>query len=60
MPVTLNHIFCCGICGEHVSLNNCKTDEQGQAVHEGCYVVKMKLDIKRLQPDAEEFLQTRI
>ena len=53
MPATPSHIFRCGICGEHVSLNNCKTDEHGQAVHEGCYVMKMKLDTKRLHLNAD-------
>jgi hypothetical protein len=53
MPVTPSHIFRCGICEEHLSLNNCKTDEHGQAVHEACYVMKMKLDTKRLYPKAD-------
>jgi hypothetical protein len=29
---------CCSICGNPVSLEASKTDEQGMAVHEECYV----------------------
>jgi hypothetical protein len=30
----------CWICGMAVSLEDCKSDEQGMAVHEDCYVRK--------------------
>jgi hypothetical protein len=43
MAARLSRIFCCEICGEHVSLNNCKTDEQGLPVHEKCYVARVVL-----------------
>lgn len=33
----------CWICGKDVWLRNCKIDEHGHAVHEGCYAVRMKL-----------------
>lgn len=33
----------CWICGNEVSLEICKTDENGHAVHEPCYTVRMHL-----------------
>jgi hypothetical protein len=33
----------CWICGYEVSLEECKIDEHGQAVHEECYVVALAL-----------------
>jgi hypothetical protein len=32
--------ICC-ICSLPVSLNNAKTDEDGNAVHEDCYLIKL-------------------
>jgi hypothetical protein len=32
----------CWICGHPVPLEECKTDEQGRAVHEQCYAIKIK------------------
>jgi hypothetical protein len=32
----------CAICGNPVSLEYAKTDEDGQTVHEQCYVLKVK------------------
>ena len=29
------------ICSKAVTLERCKIDEQGKAVHEGCYTVKI-------------------
>jgi hypothetical protein len=37
-----NHI--CTICGETVGLEFCKSDEDGQVVHEKCYVAKVAAD----------------
>jgi hypothetical protein len=34
----------CWICGKLVSLENCKADEQGNTVHEMCYVARIKLN----------------
>ena len=34
----------CWICGQNVDLNNCNTDEDGGAVHEACYSLKMALE----------------
>lgn len=31
----------CPICNEPVSLERCKTDENGRAIHERCYVGKL-------------------
>ena len=31
----------CAICGDSVDLIHCKTDEDGGAVHEACYLLKM-------------------
>jgi hypothetical protein len=33
----------CAICGNPVDLELCKTDEDGGAVHEKCYLAKMSL-----------------
>jgi hypothetical protein len=27
----------CQLCGKHVALESCKTDENGKAVHDECY-----------------------
>jgi hypothetical protein len=34
----------CWICGKPVRLENCKIDEHGQAVHEDCYAMRLKLE----------------
>jgi hypothetical protein len=34
----------CWVCGKPVSLEECKIDEQGRAVHEQCYLTRMKQD----------------
>ena len=36
-------IYICWICGNRVSLERCKIDEHGEAVHENCYVSKLTL-----------------
>lgn len=33
----------CAICEESVALEECKTDERGQAVHENCYTWTVEL-----------------
>ncbi len=38
-------IHTCWICGNRVSLEKCKIDEHGQAVHEDCYVAKIAFQI---------------
>ncbi|HEY1658095.1 MAG TPA: hypothetical protein VGG14_07100 [Candidatus Sulfotelmatobacter sp.] len=31
----------CAICGDEVSLEQCKVDEYGVPVHDGCYVKRV-------------------
>jgi hypothetical protein len=31
----------CWMCGKTVRLDDCSVDEQGRAVHKGCYVAKV-------------------
>ena len=33
----------CSICGQPVKVETTKTDEYGRAVHEQCYLLKVKL-----------------
>jgi hypothetical protein len=42
----LQPIFECAICGKPVSLEESKVDAVGKAVHEDCYVSKIKMKIK--------------
>jgi thiamine biosynthesis protein ThiC len=37
----VSHIMVCAICCQSVDLKHCKTDENGNAVHEECYVQKI-------------------
>ena len=39
----------CPICNEPVSLETCKINEDGQAIHEDCYVEKVSSDLKKHQ-----------
>lgn len=39
MMTSSNRSNVCWICGKVVSLEECKVDEHGLAVHEDCYVV---------------------
>jgi hypothetical protein len=41
----------CGICNEPVRLETSKTDETGRAVHEECYILKVKLHRPTTLPD---------
>jgi hypothetical protein len=34
----------CWICGHEVSLETCKTDERGSAVHEACLFARLKME----------------
>ena len=36
----------CWICGHDVSLETCKVDEHGSAVHEACIFARMKMESK--------------
>ncbi len=35
--------YTCWICGNRVQLEKCKTDEDGRAVHEECYTIRILL-----------------
>lgn len=40
---TMDHVptaryLTCSLCGQHIELETANTDENGQAVHEDCYV----------------------
>jgi hypothetical protein len=37
------HPHSCWICGNEVDLKTCYTDENGAAVHENCFLVKLAL-----------------
>jgi len=39
----LKRVYFCWICGSAVDLQTCGTDEQGMAVHEDCYFLKIAL-----------------
>ena len=39
--VSIHSVHYCWICGKVVSLESCKIDEHGSAVHERCYVAKV-------------------
>jgi hypothetical protein len=39
MAPLLSGIFRCSICDKFVSLQDCKIDEDGHAVHENCYTL---------------------
>ena len=41
MAPLLRGIFVCAICDRLVPLEICKIDEDGRAVHAGCYVLKI-------------------
>ena len=41
----------CFLCGKSVPLETCKTDENGNAIHEECYVLKMRLKPATSQDD---------
>lgn len=50
MALTKITSITCWICGKQVSLHNCKIDERGHAVHEECYVARMKLEAEARRP----------
>lgn len=50
MASTTSSSHSCWICGKEVSLLNCKTDEQGHAVHERCYIAWISLNWGSRQP----------
>ena len=44
MASTKTSSHSCWICGKELSLLDCKTDEQGRAVHERCYIARISLN----------------
>jgi hypothetical protein len=44
----------CSICQRPVSLDNAKTDEQGDAIHEDCYLIKLGV---AKQPNSSQRVQ---
>jgi hypothetical protein len=51
----------CNICNQSASLENCKTDELGQPVHEGCYVsrlTKKKIPTSKFAVEILHFTRT--
>lgn len=44
VPQKFKRPLLCRICGRPVAVETSKTDEDGRAIHEDCYVVKVKLD----------------
>lgn len=44
MAFTTTSSHSCWICGEELSLFDCKVDEQGRAVHEQCYIARISLN----------------
>jgi hypothetical protein len=46
LPILLLPI--CDMCGQTVSLEDCKADERGDTVHEECYL--RRLDIEKAPP----------
>lgn len=47
-------VYICWVCGAPVSLEECKIDEHGEAVHEKCYVtmIAQHLPVLRNGPSA--------
>lgn len=43
MAETQPFVLVCPICNKPVRLETCNTDEHGNAVHEDCYILKIKL-----------------
>jgi hypothetical protein len=41
MTTPVSHLPICRICNKPVSLELAKADEDGRAVHEGCYLLKL-------------------
>lgn len=40
-PLAARRVLICSICNLPVPLNNAKTDEDGSAIHEDCYLIKL-------------------
>lgn len=42
-PTSVGSTRFCWVCGRAISLDNCKLDEHGNAVHSECYDMRQKL-----------------
>jgi len=52
----------CSVCRQPVPLNDAKTDEDGSAIHEDCYIAKLRManpPVGRLAPDSSKDLFTK-
>jgi hypothetical protein len=43
-------VILCAVCGEPMALGSAKTDEHGKAVHQECYLCKLR-KAKKTNPD---------
>ena len=41
MSQPLRNVLICSICQQPVAVENSKTDENGQAIHEDCYLQRL-------------------
>jgi hypothetical protein len=51
---TLGWVLICAVCGKRVSLETSKTDANGQAVHEDCYVSAIEKPLNRSPIEGEK------
>jgi hypothetical protein len=42
----VHSLYFCWICGHAVDLTICVTDEHGMAIHEDCYIAKLRLELE--------------
>ena len=43
VPQKFERLLLCRLCGKPVAIETSKTDEDGRAIHEDCYVLKVQL-----------------
>jgi hypothetical protein len=48
-------LFSCSLCNDPVDLRTAKADEYGKAIHEECYVLRMRMtrDIRPSNPSSQ-------
>ena len=46
-------LFLCCLCGDPVDLRTAKTNEYGKAIHEDCYVLRMRMKRGVLRPSQD-------
>lgn len=53
-----SQLFLCCLCGDPVDLRTAKTEEYGKAIHEDCYVQRMRNEIEtRYAPALSESVE---